>query len=476
MSLISWQFAVFVAVVLSVYYLLQPRQQNIWLLISSYVFYAWLGWQFAVVLAGVTLVTLAIARRIAARPPNRLSWLWLGIALNILCLLVFKYFDFFKPETLAVLALLKITVDAAVLDIIIPIGLSFTILQTISFLIDVYRGQIADLPSPIDFALYVAYFPKLTSGPIERARAFIPQLTSPRRVDNETLARSFSLIMVGLFRKVVIADQIISQIPGFATSFNMKNLTGLTGADRVILVVAYGFYLFNDFAGYSSIVRGVSGLFGIELSQNFLTPYFSRSFTEFWNQWHITLSQWLRDYIYFPLTRYFLRHNMNPRFVLTLVAPPLVTMIVSGLWHGITVPLLIWGVLHGLYLVAERIISAYRPVRRPDQQPPLLQLASGAVIFILVNLAWIPFRATDLGMIRDNFLSLASPGLPLSTLQLLRFLMFGVMLDAFQRARNDELFFRKWSFPAQVACLTAACLLIFIFSFQVAPTFVYQKF
>jgi D-alanyl-lipoteichoic acid acyltransferase DltB (MBOAT superfamily) len=246
--------------------------------------------------------------------------------------------------------------------------------------------------------------------------------------------------------------------------------------DSVIYVLAFGFYLFNDFAGYTSIVRGVSGLLGIELSANFLTPYFSRSFTEFWNQWHITLSEWLRDYIYFPLTRFFLRHNSNPRFVLTLVIPPLVTMLVSGMWHGLTLTLLLWGGLHGLALVIERVLLAFRAPRRPDQYPVFQQILSGAFVFGVVMLAWIPFTVTGPIRLRNYLESIARPGLSTDALPVFNFIIFSLVIDIFQNRTKDELFFLKWPMPAQVALLTATCLLLVLMSTAVIPEFVYQGF
>lgn len=471
MSIVSWQFAAFVVIALLVYYGLPHRLQNIWLLIVSCVFYAWLRWPLIFALAFLVIANLLIARRLAAGQSHRVIWLWSGITLNILVLVVFKYFGFFKPGFEAALGGM---VDQRALKLIVPIGLSFTVLQTISFLVDIYRGQLDHLPGFMDLALYVAYFPKLVSGPIERARTFLPKLAAPRMVDNETLARSFSLVMVGLFRKIVIANQLALMIP--SSQFRSPLTASRTGLVSAIYLLAYGFTILNDFAGYTCIVRGVSGFFGIELSPNFLTPYFSRSFTEFWNQWHISLSEWLRDYIYFPLTRAFLRRNINPRFALTLVVPPMVTMIISGLWHNVSLTLLVWGGLHGLYLAIERIISAYAPPRQTRRQPLVWQIVSGVSVFVLVNLAWIPFHAKNLGAVQDYLESLARPGMARAALPVLNFIAISLLLDVLQRRTHNELFFLKWPHAAQVALLTAVCLLLVVMSGQTLPPFIYQGF
>jgi len=185
-------------------------------------------------------------------------------------------------------------------------------------------------PDVVHFALYLAYFPKLLAGPIERARSFLPRLTAAGDVTNDVLARSATLIVIGIGRKLLIADPLFSRIPAEVTVDPLQY-----PAPRLLVwLVAYAFALYNDFAGYTDIVRGVSGLFGIELSRNFAAPFFSRNFTELWTRWHITLSSWLRDYIYFPLSRALVRRNPNATHFVTLFVPPMVTMLVSGLWHG----------------------------------------------------------------------------------------------------------------------------------------------
>ena len=474
MIIVSWQFFIFVLAVLAVYYLLPPRAQLVWLLLASCVFYAWLGWGLILALGFLVGFNFLIGLQLSRPAPCRRLWLWLGIALNIVMLAAFKYFDFFEPQVAAALAGLNIRVDEAALAVLTPVGLSFTVLQTISYLVDVSRGQLSAMPALLDFALYVAYFPKLTSGPIERARTFLPRLANPRVVDNDMLTRSFGLVMLGLFRKVVIADQLKTQIP--ANLFTQPLLAVRHGPDAILYLVAYGFYLFNDFAGYTAIVRGVSGFFGIELSPNFLTPFFSRDFTEFWNQWHISLSEWLRDYIYFPVTRFFLRRNANPRFVLTLVVPPMVTMLVSGLWHNASLPLLVWGALHGVYLTVERVWSAFRPVRRPGQRPLALQILSGALVFVLVTIAWIPFNVTGLVRGRAYIQAMLQPGALKDSLPVIVFIALGLLLDGLQRVSAQELFFLKWPKPAQAALLTAAGLVLIMMAAQTTPYFVYQNF
>ena len=206
--------------------------------------------------------------------------------------MIFKAASFYLYRLTSLLEQTGIQPGLGGLQIIIPLGLSYYVLQNISYLVDVYRGQIPASTNRVDFSLYLAYFPKMVAGPIERARTFLPILARPRRVDNQALSRSLILILVGLVRKLLIGDLLFAHIPWEA-------FTGEPGVFSKIELIAwltvYAFALYNDFAGYTLIVRGVSGFFGIELSPNFRAPYFSRNFTEFWNRWHITLSEWLRD-------------------------------------------------------------------------------------------------------------------------------------------------------------------------------------
>ena len=303
MNVTSLEFAGFVGLTLLVYYLLPRRPQNVLLLVVSYGFYSTWSWRYVLVLAAITLFNFGLALRLSARP--RRWTLWLGIGVNLLALGLLKYEDFFLPDLRAALVRWGVETDIVGLSILLPVGMSFYILAVISYLVDVYRGQLPASRDWVDFALYMAYFPKLLTGPIERARVFLPRLAASRRVDNEVLARSVALIVIGVVRKVVFADTLFLMLPNRLWSDPGR----FSSPGLLVYLIVYGFALYNDFAGYTGVVRGVSGLFGIELSPNFNVPYFARSLSEFWSRWHITLSQWLRDYIYFPTSRALLRRN-----------------------------------------------------------------------------------------------------------------------------------------------------------------------
>jgi D-alanyl-lipoteichoic acid acyltransferase DltB (MBOAT superfamily) len=325
MSIVSPQGGAFAIASLLVYHLLPLRARSVWLLGVSYVFHLWLSWRFVPVLVAFTLANHFIAARLH-RPSGRV-WLWTGVILDIAALAALRSIYRSAPfeEPFAVL------------------GLSFYSLQAVSYLADVRSGKLKRA-GLADFAVYLAYFPKLVAGPIERAGVFLPQLKGPRVVDNDTMARAATLIAMGLTRKIVVADPLRSLLPAKAFTSPAE----LGSATLAAAIVGFAFALYNDFAGYTQIARGVSALFGIELSSNFARPFGAASFTEFWNRWHISLSHWLRDYIYLPLSRALLRRNPSLWNVPNLILPSMVTMLASGLWHGDGLHMLVWGGLHGV--------------------------------------------------------------------------------------------------------------------------------
>lgn len=476
MEITSLNFIFFVLGALVVYYLLPRRPQNYWLLVVSYTFYITWAWQFALILLLLTGVNFILGQRLRVNGQGKRGLLWLGIGLNILALIFFRSADFFLPETLALLTGLGVSTEAGGLQFLVPLGLSYYIVENISYLVDVYKGQIKGEVDPVDFALYLAYFPKLVAGPIERARSFLPILAQQRIVDNDVLARSVTLIVVGLVRKLFIADILAAAILSDVYEFPLK----YTAPELFGWLLLYAFSLYNDFAGYTNIVRGISGLFGIELSPNFQQPYFARTFTEFWNRWHITLSHWLRDYIYFPLSRTLLRRNPSRRNLSNLIVPPMATMLVSGLWHGFSGHMLLWGALHGLYQVIERIPSLWRPIVSPQQRPLWRQGVSMIIIFVLVIIAWVPFR-WELPValeVWQGLLNWSSFAIRYRRLFLVApLLVLAVGLDWVQHRSQDEFIFLRWPRLAQATGLAMVMFLLFITAEgETGTPFVYQGF
>lgn len=472
MSIQSLPFIGFCAATLALYYLLPRVQQNLLLLAASYLFCISISWRFAFLLLIMTMASYAAGLRVSGEKRSRM-WLGLGIGFNLAVWLYFKTASFFIPQLSSTLARLGWSDPSRVLGILLPVGISFYTLQAISYLVDTYRGQIETTPPLRDFALYLAYFPKLTAGPIERPRDFLLQLAHPRVVDNELLARSFFLIVLGLVRKIVIADTLLAAMP--ARIFTSP--ADFSGLELASWLLAFAFGVYNNFCGYTDIVRGISGFFGISLSQNFSRPFFSRSFSELWNRWHSSLSHWLRDYVYFPLSRFLLKRNPSMKNRANIILPPLAAMLASGLWHGPNPRYLAWGLLMGIYLMVENIRSATRPARRPDQEPRWRQWLSTARVMALALAAFAVFSMDPrvAGQFFQQLFSFDRWTLPSSRVFLV--MIPSLWLDYVQNRRRDDFAMLAWPRPARAVFLALAMLSIFLLSqTTVSEPFIYQGF
>jgi alginate O-acetyltransferase complex protein AlgI len=472
MNILSLSFLGFCATTLALYYLLPRAGQNLLLLAASYLFCASISWRFALLLLIMTMASYAAGLRVAGKKRAR-AWLGLGIGFNLAVWLYFKGVGFFIPQWSSALARLGWGDPAHLLGVLLPVGISFYTLQAISYLVDGYHGQIGTVPPFGDFALYLAYFPKLTAGPIERPKDFLLQLARPRVVDDQLLARSFSLVVLGLTRKVVIGDTLLAALP--ARIFSSP--ADYSGVELASWLLAFAFGVYNNFCGYTDIVRGISGFFGISLSRNFSSPFFSRSFHELWNRWHISLSHWLRDYIYFPLSRFLLKRDPGMKNRANIILPPLAAMLASGLWHGPNPRYLAWGLLMGIFLMAENIRSATRPALRPEQKPRWRQWLATARVMALALAAFAVF-SMDLrvaGQFFRQLFSFARWTLPSSRVFLV--MIPSLWIDYMQDRRRDDFAFLAWPRPARALLLAVALLVLFLFSqAKVAEPFIYQGF
>ncbi len=385
MHFTSPEFLIFLPVVLCAYYVLSRRAQNAWLLAASYFFYGWWDWRFCSLLALSTVVDYTCALRIEAATADRARrrWLLASLCANLGILGFFKYFNFFADSAAALLAALGFQPHLPVLRVVLPVGISFYTFQTMSYTIDVYRRNLAPTRSFLDFALFVSFFPQLVAGPIERATNLLRQFAAPRTVTRPMLESGCFLVLVGFFRKLVIADGVAPIVDSaFADTAAAGWGTLLCGA------LAFSLQIYGDFAGYSDIARGISRLLGIELMVNFRQPYLSRSITEFWRRWHISLSSWLRDYLYIPL-------GGNRRGTAATYRNLMLTMLLGGLWHGARWNFVIWGGLHGLFLAVHKwfLVRAGRKVGAAPLPFTATGLLATAGTFLLVAFAWIFFRA-----------------------------------------------------------------------------------
>jgi alginate O-acetyltransferase complex protein AlgI len=497
MTITSLAFAIFCIVSIVFYWLLPARYRLGWLFAISIGFLLSWAWDLAAILLVVATVNFFLGGWLGAAENRRQVLLWIGIGFNVLVLVALKYNNFYISALNDLLVRMGIQVGSGGLKFLLPIGISFGVIQMISYLVDVNKKILPPERHWMDFALYVIYFPKLISGPVEPARTFLSKIKQPAPLDWLKAEKNFWLIVVGLVRKLMIADVLLSIIP--MDIFLHPDL--FLGQELALYLLAYAFAIYNDFAGYSSIVRGVSGFFGIELTNNFKLPYFSRNFTEFWERWHVSLSNWLRDYIFFPLSRTLLKKVPDREHIAHLLIPPLVTMLVSGLWHGFAWNFILWGGLHGLFLFLDRLTTFHRPRRPPDEWPKWRQVLSGLIVFGLVVLAWIPFRmdiATGwqylirifsyhawevprlwflravISGVRDT-LSWREFALP--DPRVLLVLVPAFLLDWFQHRCKSEFFTLDWPVWRKGLFLAMIALVLLLLSFADTGTpFIYQGF
>jgi alginate O-acetyltransferase complex protein AlgI len=498
MSITSFAFAAFCAVAILVYWRLPAHHRITWLFAVSIFFLASWSWELTGILLVMATINFLLGRWLGVAESRQRILLWIGIGFNVLVLVVLKYNNFYLAALTGLMERAGIQTGAGGLRLLVPVGLSFITVQMISYLVDIQHRMLKPEPRWLDFALYVIYFPKMLSGPVERARLLLPVLKQPKPLDAQATEHNLWLIIVGALRKLVLADTLASIIP--AEIF--LHPKSYAGQDLALYLLTYAFVIYNDFAGYTSIVRGVSGFFGIELMNNFKLPYFSRNFTEFWDRWHVSLSNWLRDYIFFPVSRALAKKIPNRNQLINLVLPPMVTLLVSGMWHGLAWNFLLWGGLHGLYLVIERLLTFWRPRHLPDELPKWRQVLSGLIVFGLVVLAWIPFRMSP-AIAWEYFSRLFTPSawtrpafwlmratlagklnyvpswsdFNLPDIRVLFMFIPVFLLDWTQARSKNEIFFMKWPVWAKSLFLAILALTLILLSLaETGAPFVYQGF
>jgi len=420
-------FVLFFVVVYGLYWVTQRdrRAQNFVLLGASYVFYATWDWRFLGLILISTLIDYGCGLLLDKRPLEiehdageteasvyhytkraRRRILLVSLICNLGILGFFKYFDFFAESTARLLTSIGFGVEPYLLQIVLPVGISFYTFQTLSYTIDVYRGELRAHRSLLDFAVFVAFFPQLVAGPIVRAKEFLPQVAAPRRPTRNQVGEGSYLILWGLFKKVVIADNLAELVDA---TFSANQTPA--GSIVAIAVYAFAIQIYCDFSGYTDIARGLAKLMGFELRQNFNLPYFASSPQDFWRRWHISLSTWLRDYLYVPLGG----SRKGPRRTCINV---MLTMVLGGLWHGAAWTFVLWGVYQGSLLVLHRIVApSIEGVARSwsVRTRTVARVLGIAIVFQLVCVGWLIFRAESIGQIGAMLSSLAS-GWPMALL------------------------------------------------------------
>jgi alginate O-acetyltransferase complex protein AlgI len=391
MTLSSPYYMIFLSGVIFLYYLAGTRSRWIILLSASYFFYASWKPEYLFVLAGTTAVNYFAAVAMGGREDKKSRRKYLAVSLvgGLGLLFFFKYFDFFSASLQEALKGWDLSFQSPLLNLVMPIGLSFYTLQTIGYILDVYHGRVNPERHFGTFAVYVSFFPVVLSGPIEHSRHLLPQLRRENRIvfSYENISRGAKLIIFGLFYKLVVADRAAIYVN--AVFSNASKHSGLT---FVAAVIFFSFQIYGDFAGYSYIAIGSAKMLGIDILQNFHRPYFAGSIKEFWRRWHISLSTWLRDYVFLPVAYSLSRRLKRERYLsvrtdrIVYVGAILITFSLCGLWHGANWTYIVWGCLHGFYLAAENLLGL--KTRR--------RLLNVGITYLLILFTWIFFRAASL--------------------------------------------------------------------------------
>lgn len=389
----SLDFAIFLPIVFIIYWFVLQRflkAQNFFVVIASYVFYAWWDYRFLSLIIFSTLIDYSVGRFLdkTSNKTKRKLLLLSSIVVNIGLLGFFKYYNFFIDNFSKAFSFFGNDIQASSLDIILPVGISFYTFQTLSYTIDVYKQKLKPTKDIVAFAAFVSFFPQLVAGPIERATNLLPQFFSKRKFDYFKGVDGLRQILWGLFKKVVIADNC-----AIFVDLIFDNYQAYSGSTLLLGAVFFAFQIYGDFSGYSDIAIGTARLFGFDLKQNFAFPYFSRDIAEFWRRWHISLSTWFRDYVYIPLGGSRVSKSKQLRNVMII-------FLVSGFWHGANWTFIIWGLINALYfiplLLAKKNRTNMNVVAEGNVFPKLKDIFRMGVTFFITVLAWVFFRSESL--------------------------------------------------------------------------------
>lgn len=468
-------FWAFFAIVGLAYVVLPHKAQNRMLLVASYVFYGAWDWRFLSLILLSTVVDYIVGLRMQATDDThsrkRLLWLSLGANLGMLC--VFKYLGFFVDSFQAMLSAVGYQADPFTLSIILPVGISFFTFQTLSYTIDIYRRDMKPTRDFLDFALFVAFFPQLVAGPIERARNLLPNIEMPRALSWDDARRGAVLCLTGLIKKIVIADGIAPVVNAVYASPDASRL------DIILATWLFAIQIYCDFSGYTDIARGVAKMLGFRLMRNFAQPYFATNPQEFWRRWHISLSTWLRDYLYISL-------GGNRGGERKTYRNLMLTMGLGGLWHGAAWNFVLWGIYQGALLSLHRMLAGRLPDGPRQSMGPMAilgRIATVILFFQVVCYGWLLFRAQSFGQITEftgklfGFIagpagtSVAKPPLA-AMLGMVLLLVWDVMI-----ARSgDDRFYERWPILIRAGLYAGMIYLLAFGATTSASTFIYFQF
>ena len=463
-------FIAFLILVVVVYWRLGWRAQNVFLLCASYFFYGWWDWRFLLLMAGSTCIDFLIAKKLATlrNPAQRRALLILSLVVNFGFLGFFKYFNFFIQSFAGVLSSVGFhNVPMSLLRILLPPGISFYTFQEVAYIVDVYKGKLEPANSLVDYALFISLFPHLIAGPIQRPNHLLPQVQRERTMDWDKFFDGLMLILFGLFQKCVIADNCaLIANSAFNGNFGASTLP-------VVLLGTYAFawQIYGDFAGYSNIARGAAQLLGFHFMVNFRQPYLATTLQDFWRRWHISLSSWLRDYLYIPL-------GGNRKGGSRTYGNLLTTMLIGGLWHGANWTFVIWGGIHGGWLALERLLGLGR--EEDVKSSWSVTWLKRILLFNLVCLTWIFFRATSIHgafVFLRGLTSLAWEPEYFTAFKFLALFSVPMFLMDLRMERHDEEYIFQHASPLfRTALGVSALVAVAFFSANQANTFIYFQF
>ena len=476
----SLEFSIFFPLVFILYWLVSQKLflRNLLILIASYIFYGWWDWRFLILIVISSLVDFIVGQKLykTENLKKRRGLLAISLIVNLGFLVYFKYTNFFIETFVDSFRLFGKELEVSTLNIILPVGISFYTFQTLSYTIDIYRKQMEPTKNWLSFFSFVAFFPQLVAGPIERASHLLPQFYKTYKFNYNLVKSGLLLMAFGLFKKMVIADRaaiLVNQV--------YNNPADYYGYETILATVLFAFQIYCDFSGYSDIAIGAARTMGFDLMKNFDSPYFSKSITEFWRRWHISLSTWFRDYVYIPLGG-----SRNGKY--RTYANLFIVFLVSGLWHGAAMTFVIWGAIHGVFIVIEKALTKFR-MKVFKSSNILNYVIALPFTFFIVCFAWVFFRANSyneaIQIVNNSLqiegaqnifkLGLKQPELYLLFVMILLLLVFEIIHRHFSAIKilNKTYLPIRWIFYL----LIVFCILIFgIYGENTIKEFIYFQF
>lgn len=473
MTFQSLEYLIFFSILFILHWTLfskRKEHQNGLIVVASLVFYGWWDWRFLGLLIITALSTFLSSRWMDnTNDAKKRKFLLVGtIVINVGILFFFKYFNFFVQSFIDALSLMGMSVNVTTLHILLPVGISFYTFTALSYTIDVYQHKVESTNDALAYFAYVMFFPSILSGPISRAQKQLPQYFSRRNFDFDKSISACKLILWGGVMKLCLADRL-----GIYVDTIYANIAQHNGTTLLITSILYSIQIYADFAGYSLMAIGFGKLLGIDLQTNFIRPYFAKTVTDFWRRWHISLTTWFRDYIYFPLGG---NRCSKARWVLNT----LIVFAISGLWHGAAYTFIIWGAMHGVCMVIERLVYGEK-IKQLSDKFSMSNIIRIIITFTIVNFAWIFFRINNLGDVMQIFKKIfTEPGKPfLDTNTLLMGFVAMAIIFIYDLVKEKHLNMHLLSSRFMVVrYLTAIMLIVYILAFGVlnGGSFIYFQF